>query len=66
MTHEPAMRRDRDGDMIPDLPPQPEHQCRRGWLGHDNEGRPIPCLTCKPHLIRTRPNYTDPLEDWTP
>ncbi|AHH20773.1 hypothetical protein NONO_c59970 [Nocardia nova SH22a] len=38
--------------------PDPETRCRdpkchRGWLGHDTEGRPIPCLTCKPHLNRT-------------
>ncbi|NEW42753.1 hypothetical protein GV794_02100 [Nocardia cyriacigeorgica] len=29
-------------------------QCRRGWLGNDNDGRPIPCLGCKPHLAQTK------------
>lgn len=24
--------------------------CRRGWLGEDSEGRPIPCTRCRPHL----------------
>lgn len=27
-------------------------RCKRGWLGEDDEGRRIPCLACKPHLIR--------------
>lgn len=26
--------------------------CRNGWLGEDEEGRPIPCLDHKPHLIK--------------
>ena len=30
----------------------PDHRCARGWVGEDPEGRPIPCLTCKPHLRR--------------
>lgn len=29
-------------------------RCRRGWLGTDPEGRPIPCLECKPHLAQTK------------
>ncbi|WP_228002170.1 hypothetical protein [Nocardia australiensis] len=28
-------------------------RCRRGFLGEDTEGRPIPCLACKPHLAVT-------------
>lgn len=28
---------------------------RDGWLGEDSEGRPIPCLQCRPHLQRTEP-----------
>ena len=44
------MRRDRDGSWIRDEPVG--HRCARGWLGSDPEGRPIPCLTCKPHLAR--------------
>ena len=23
------------------------------WLGTDLDGRPIPCLTCRPHLTKT-------------
>ncbi len=35
-------------------PDAPEHSpdCRSGWLGEDAEGRRIPCLLCKPHLVR--------------
>lgn len=31
---------------------QPGHdpRCRRGWLGEDPDGRPRPCLTCRPWL----------------
>lgn len=24
--------------------------CHGGWLGEDQDGRPIPCLLCRPHL----------------
>lgn len=24
--------------------------CSRGWLGEDSDGRPIPCLRCRPWL----------------
>lgn len=50
-------RLDRYGDPIDDHPDsgdiQPEHDplCRDGWLGEDHAGRPIPCLTCRPHLV---------------
>lgn len=27
-----------------------DSRCRRGWLGEDPEGRPIPCPHCRPHL----------------
>lgn len=26
-------------------------RCRNGWLGEDPDGRPIPCLRCRPHLL---------------
>lgn len=26
--------------------------CREGWLGEDDAGRPIPCFECRPHLRR--------------
>lgn len=29
------------------------HGCHRGWLGEDLDGRPIPCLRCRPHLRKT-------------
>lgn len=25
--------------------------CVAGWLGEDTNGRPKPCLICRPHLI---------------
>jgi hypothetical protein len=25
-------------------------RCAAGWLGEDDRGRPVPCLTCRPHL----------------
>ncbi|RJO74148.1 hypothetical protein D5S18_18520 [Nocardia panacis] len=46
--------RDRTGEPVePDDDSAPWHdpRCRgTGWLGDDNEGRPIPCLVCKAHL----------------
>lgn len=27
-------------------------QCRNGWLGEDLDGRMVPCLVCKPHLLK--------------
>lgn len=45
------------------LPPESEHACSDGWLGEDDAGRPIPCLTCKPHL---RPkSHIDGRTAWT-
>lgn len=46
------MSPDRYGDPQPRACRDP--RCRRGWLGNDEEGRPIPCLSCKPHLARTK------------
>lgn len=37
----------------PELPwPVPAHspRCVAGWLPDDDEGRSVPCLTCRPHL----------------
>lgn len=45
-------RLDRWGDPIEDEEPDPIHRCDGGWLGEDDQGRPIPCLTCRPHLER--------------
>lgn len=46
------MRRDRDGELLElDLAEESaRHACERGWLGEDWQGRPVPCLTCKPWL----------------
>ncbi|MCZ4077282.1 hypothetical protein O1W68_04945 [Rhodococcus sp. H36-A4] len=32
-------------------------RCRKGWLGYDLDGRPIPCLQCRPHLRKTADVY---------
>lgn len=51
------MRRWPDGDLYParmDEPGTPPHLCRRGWLAPAPDGTPVPCLVCKPHLIRRR------------
>jgi hypothetical protein len=46
-------RRDPAGAEPPCFTAEPSHDpdCREGWLGSDDEGRPRPCLTCRPHLI---------------
>lgn len=31
--------------------------CAGGWLGEDQHGRPIPCLTCRPHLDPARKTH---------
>lgn len=54
------MRRDRDGSPIEDEEQPPlitRHYCRNGWKGETPDGRPIPCLECKPHLTRYRTAY---------
>lgn len=33
--------------------------CPKGWIGYDDEGRPIPCLACKPHLAVTKADVHD-------
>ncbi|HEY9316112.1 hypothetical protein [Williamsia sp.] len=51
-------RYDRTGDRIEDTddgrirPPAHDPRCDNGWLGIDDEMRPIPCLQCRPHLAR--------------
>lgn len=43
-----------DDDDVDEPPHDP--RCVDGLLGDDPLGRPIPCLTCRPHLIdRLRP-----------
>lgn len=57
------MRRDRDGSPLEELdeddlaelgldPADALHVCVDGWLGFDDDGRPTPCLDCRPHLAR--------------
>lgn len=48
----PGRRRDRTGEPLDELPDElaAPHRCRRGWVGEDDQGRPIPCITCRPHL----------------
>lgn len=48
-------RYDRYGDHLDedDLDPSHDQTCRDGWLGEDHQGRPIPCLKCRPHLNRS-------------
>lgn len=49
------------GQLLQERPEQPgsaarpplqihDDRCRSGWLGEDDAGRPVPCLTCRPHL----------------
>ncbi|WP_175428051.1 hypothetical protein [Rhodococcus pyridinivorans] len=56
------MTLDRTGEPVDDtdeadlrLVVSHDPRCRRGWLGEDPDGHPIPCLTCRPHLRRQEP-----------
>ncbi len=41
-------------------PPKPRcGKCEDGWLGEDDEGRLIPCLTCRPHMAPGPQRPTD-------
>lgn len=65
MTSDPEvpLRRDRDGELVPDRRDAPrEHRCRRGWLEPRPDGTPVPCLTCKPHLVPRRLSTLPDLE----
>lgn len=55
------MTLDRTGEVVENVCRDPRcgNGCPKRWLGYDSEGRPIPCLRCKPHLIRT-PYVSDP------
>ena len=49
---------DRYGEDTEEDPLPPHHpDCRRGWLGTDLDGHPIPCLQCKPHLKELRRDF---------
>ena len=40
--------------LVDELEAQRRHrvECRDGWRGEDEDGRPRPCLTCRPWLAR--------------
>jgi hypothetical protein len=56
------MSHDRTGERIDDdpiddqpslplaVPPPHDPRCTKGWIGFDDEDRPIPCLQCRPKL----------------
>jgi len=48
------MTLDRTGEQVEDdpLPPCGRPGCK-GFTGFDDEMRPIPCYTCRPHLRKT-------------
>ncbi len=49
------MRRDRDGSPLEQHDDELDtHLCVDGWLGFDADERPVPCLTCRPHLLAAR------------
>jgi len=37
-----------------DAAPRHGRDCADGWLGEDDQGRPRPCLACRPHLDPNR------------
>ncbi|TFV67224.1 UNVERIFIED_ORG: hypothetical protein E4P37_03440 [Bacillus sp. AZ43] len=54
-------RYDRTGEPIEDDDPAPttatqahDPTCRGGWLGEDDDGRLVPCLTCRPWIAERR------------
>jgi hypothetical protein len=48
------MTLDRFGENNDDTPVRRhDPRCLGGWLGTDLDGRPIPCLQCRPHLTQT-------------
>jgi hypothetical protein len=47
------MHRDRTGELVDEVPTS-RHDCTRGWVGEDHDGRPVPCFICKPYLTRRR------------
>lgn len=47
------MALDRTGEPCNDDPPYHDRRCHNGWLGYDDERRPIPCFVCRPHLRKT-------------
>lgn len=50
------IRRGRDGEVLEvDEEDDDElHRCVGGWVGEDDDGRPLPCPTCKPWTTKPR------------
>ena len=47
------MTRDRTGELLEDVHDDVSvHSCVDGWTAHDDDGRPFPCPSCRPHLVR--------------
>lgn len=58
MSRHDGLMRTADGDLVLDPDPAPPtHRCREGWTGEDEQGRPIPCLACRPHLMPRVPRH---------
>ncbi len=59
------MKRDRDGEPLADEDePVSRRDCIAGWLGEDDDGRPVPCPLGRPQgRHRGRPAGTAPLHD---
>ncbi len=56
-----ACRRDRYGEPVEvdpsaedTIPPAHTPRCRSGWLPDTDDGRAVPCLNCRPHLVHRR------------
>ena len=52
-----AELREREDD---DQPTLHDARCEAGWLGEDDQDRPIPCLACRPHLARDHGSVNNP------
>lgn len=54
--------REAEAEEIAALDAQPRHgrDCVDGWLGDNDHGQLVPCLTCRPHLVRRRKDVSRP------
>ncbi|MBM4640467.1 hypothetical protein GS448_15850 [Rhodococcus hoagii] len=53
MTHDRTGERVDDDALTQSHPITHDPRCHKGWLGEDPDGRLIPCLRCRPHLLKT-------------
>ena len=44
-----------DVEAAEDAAPRHGRDCVDGWLGEDDDGHPVPCLICRPHLRPKEP-----------